>query len=63
MPKNPPPTFEQLLGLFNKSGLSERQPTYYEQLSLLKKIDYLHNMITDEPRERPPKTVINRIND
>jgi hypothetical protein len=60
---DPPPTIEQFVDLFNKSGLSERQPTYYEQLSLLGKIDYLHKIIKDEPRSNPPKTVIKRIND
>ena len=64
MLKNPPPTFEQLLEMFEKkSSLSERPLSNYEQLSLLKQIDYLHPMITGDPHLKPAKSVIKRIND
>ena len=62
---NPQPTIEQLADmLVAKSGLSEKKPTYYETLPLLKKIDHLHNLIMmDGPRTNPGKSVIKRIND
>ena len=62
---NPQPTIEELADLFRaKSGLSEKKLSNYEQLSLFKKIDHLHNLIMmDGPRTNPGKSVIKRIND
>jgi len=61
---NPLPTIGQLEDLFRtKSVFSDKQPTYYETLPLLKKIDYLHKMIKDEPHSKPEQKTIKRIND
>ena len=62
---NPQPTIEQLADmLVAKSSLSEKKPSYYETLPLLKKIDHLHNLIMmDGPGTNPGKSVIKRIND